>query len=101
MEEVGREVALGIVAITAVVDPELVGLAGGVGARPRFVRAVVDALPQVTARPVEVTVSPLGDRAGLLGAVALAAGVLDEDGRITSGPPPKGVSSSPGGAMET
>ena len=96
--EVGRDVALGIVAITAMVDPRLVVLSGGIGAQPRFLRAVEAALPQATSRPVDIVVSPLGDRAGLLGAVGLAAGVLDQQGRLTgsafparrtsAGPPP-------------
>jgi predicted NBD/HSP70 family sugar kinase len=82
IDAAGRDVALGIVAVTALVDPALVVLAGGVGARPRFVRAVAEALPRATTRPVELAVSALGDRAALLGAVVLAAGVLDTGGRL-------------------
>lgn len=79
---VARDVALGIVAVSALLDPQLVVLSGGIGAQPRFVAAVAAALPAATNRPVEVRASALGDRAALLGAVALAAGALDDDGRL-------------------
>lgn len=79
---VARDVALGIVAVSAMLDPQLVVLSGGIGAQPRFVDAVAAALPAVTTRPVELRVSALGDRAALLGAVALAAGALQDDGRL-------------------
>lgn len=82
IEEVGRDVALALVALIAVVDPRLVVLAGGIGAQPMFLRAVREALPTATPRPVDVVASALGDRAALLGAIALAAGVLDERGTL-------------------
>jgi glutamine---fructose-6-phosphate transaminase (isomerizing) len=86
IDAAGRDVALGIVAVTAMVDPGLVVLAGGVGAAPRFVRSVADALSRATTRPVELAVSALGDRAALIGAVALAVGFLDAEGRLTVTP---------------
>lgn len=82
LEEVARDVAVGIVAVTAVLDPAVVVLSGGIGAQPRFVHAVAEALPAATTRPVPVQASALGDRAALMGAVALAAGFLGDDGRM-------------------
>jgi glucokinase len=66
-----RDVALGVVALQAVLDPELVVLAGGIGARPLVAEAVGRVLPELGARPPHVVTTALGDHAGVIGAAAL------------------------------
>lgn len=73
VDEVAGGVALGIVVLVAVLDPELVVLAGGIGAHPRFAAAVAAALPRVVDDPPRLEVSALGERASLVGAIRLAA----------------------------
>jgi predicted NBD/HSP70 family sugar kinase len=65
--EVGKLAA----SLTAVLDPGLVVLGGGVGANPLLTKGVVDTLAGLS-WPTEVVVSRLGDRATVLGAAQLA-----------------------------
>jgi predicted NBD/HSP70 family sugar kinase len=67
--------ALGIAAVAAVVDPELVILGGGVGrSGDLLVPALEEELRRVSPLHPRVAVSTLGDDAVLLGAVATALG---------------------------
>jgi predicted NBD/HSP70 family sugar kinase len=68
----GRLLALAITAVTAVLDPALVILGGGVGSRPELVDPVRAGLAELGKAPVEVRSSSLGSRAAVLGAVNLA-----------------------------
>ncbi len=78
-----RYLALGLVAITAVLSPRRVALGGGVMQAPGLlerVRAeVATALAGYVAAP-ELVAPALGERAGVLGAVALAQARLAERG---------------------
>ncbi|WP_084579310.1 ROK family protein [Kutzneria sp. 744] len=71
VREHSREVGKLAVSLSAVLDPGLVVLGGGVGANPLLTRGVVDTLAELS-WPTEVVVSRLGDRATVLGAAQLA-----------------------------
>jgi predicted NBD/HSP70 family sugar kinase len=72
LAEAARRVAGGVLAIAAVIDPELVVLGGEVGAAPALAPAVQRALEPIAPFAVRVEASALGARASLLGAVAAA-----------------------------
>jgi len=72
IDEEARFIALAIVAVTAVLDPEAVVLGGGIGSRVELVEPVRRWVAALTADAPEIKTSLLGDRAGLLGAIAVA-----------------------------
>ncbi len=79
LDETAHTVALAITAIAAILDPKLVVLGGSVGARPELAERVRAAMGSLYARPIDIRVSALGARAGLVGALSLAANRLHND----------------------
>jgi predicted NBD/HSP70 family sugar kinase len=76
IDATARSVALAVTSLAALLDPEMVVLGGSVGVRPELVERVRAAMPKLYSRPVDVRASALGARAGLVGAVSLAANRL-------------------------
>lgn len=72
INEVARTVALAIVAIRAVIDPEIVITGGSIGSRPELVERIRAILPSCTPEPVPLEISLLGGRAALIGAISTA-----------------------------
>lgn len=72
VREVARDVALAIVAVSAVLDPQLVVVGGSVGSHRLLFDEVAGTVPSLTARPPTVVASATGDRASLYGALAVA-----------------------------
>lgn len=72
VDEEARLLALGISATVAVLDPELVVLGGGIGARPELLEPVRHWLSRLMARPPRVESSAFGNRATMVGALATA-----------------------------
>jgi predicted NBD/HSP70 family sugar kinase len=72
IDEEGRLIAQAIVAVASVLDPELVVLGGGIGAREDLLPPVRRWLARLMRNPVEVHTSVLGHRAALVGALAVA-----------------------------
>ena len=72
MEQVARDLALGIAAVVAVLDPELIVLGGGIGSTVPFASRVESALDSATSLPTVMAISELGHRASVVGAVAVA-----------------------------
>ena len=72
IDEVARVLAMALVAICGVVDPETVIFGGSVGARKELVERVNFHLARCIPTPPACTVSTLGSQAGLLGAVGIA-----------------------------
>jgi predicted NBD/HSP70 family sugar kinase len=70
VEEEARTVALAIVSVSAVLDPQLVVLGGGVGSNPGLLEPVRRYVAQAFPRPLQIEVSALGDAAAFYGAVA-------------------------------
>jgi predicted NBD/HSP70 family sugar kinase len=76
VDEVARLLAQTLMAVRAVLDPELVVLGGSIGSRPELVEAVRGFLGRCMAEPLRVEASPLGNRAAIVGAVATALSAL-------------------------
>lgn len=72
VEEEAQLVAAAILAVCTVVDPELVIMTGGIGADPEFVTQVRTAAKEIAPHEVPIERSQLGERAGVVGAVAAA-----------------------------
>ncbi|PSC06080.1 ROK family transcriptional regulator [Alsobacter soli] len=72
VEEVARLLAQALMAVRAVLDPELIVLGGSIGARPELVDAVRSLLPRFMPEPLRVEPSALGSRAAIVGAVGTA-----------------------------
>ncbi|HEY0121892.1 MAG TPA: ROK family protein [Rhizobium sp.] len=64
--------ATSLVAIAAVVDPERLIFGGSVGARPELVERIAFYLSRCVPVPLSCTISALGSKAGLIGAIAAA-----------------------------
>jgi len=73
LDDEARLVALGIAAVAAVVDPALVVLSGGVGAVAGLLPPVRSHVATLCPRPPRVVTGALGERAPLVGALAIAA----------------------------
>lgn len=65
-----RLVAMAVAAITTVVEPSLVVLGGGIGAKPLLLEPVRTHLARIVPRPPSLASSALGDEAGLVGAIS-------------------------------
>ncbi|MFL5626253.1 MAG: ROK family protein [Ktedonobacteraceae bacterium] len=73
VEQEGRRLALAIAAITAVLDPELIVLGGGIGQRSELLLPPLERrLQQLTPLRPHIVTSKLGDDSVLLGAIATA-----------------------------
>jgi predicted NBD/HSP70 family sugar kinase len=77
--DTARLIALAVSAVAVITDPKLVVLGGSIGARPEFARIVSEHLSLLGPRPVEIRPSALGNRASVVGAVAVALNRLHED----------------------
>lgn len=63
--------------VVAMLDPSLVLLGGGVGGNPAFVASVGQGMAGLLSGPAAIRAAALGDRAGIVGAAALAWEVAD------------------------
>lgn len=70
--QAGRALGEAAVAITAVIDPEVLVLGGPVGIHPLLLAQVQDALDVLAPAPTKVVASALGEAAPLHGALELA-----------------------------
>lgn len=64
--------ARAVLAISAVIDPEIVIVTGGIGSDPMLVEHVRTALAGISPHDIHVERSALGDRCGVIGALAAA-----------------------------
>ena len=67
-----EHVARALLALMALIDPDMIVLGGSVGARAEFIARVAKHVQRAWPRPVELVRSQSGGRAGLLGALELA-----------------------------
>ena len=73
VEQEGQHLALAIAAITAVLDPELIVLGGGIGKRGELLLPPLERrLQQLTPLRPRIVASKLGDDSVLLGSIAIA-----------------------------
>ena len=70
--QAGRALGEAAMAITAVIDPEVLVLGGPVGIHPLLLAQVQDTLDQLAPAPAKVVASALGETAPLQGALELA-----------------------------
>lgn len=71
IDDTAKWTALGIASVIALCDPELIVLGGGFGTRREVVARIRAHLRRCLTRPVPVVPSILGNRAALLGAIAI------------------------------
>jgi predicted NBD/HSP70 family sugar kinase len=96
-----RALAMGIAAVCAVIDPELIVLGGGIGSNPHLLGTVRDALGRLLPGPPPVERSALGNAAPLHGAVAVALRLARERLLpLAGGEPSSGVTGIAAGAAE-
>lgn len=76
LDEVARTLAEAILAVSAIIDPERVVLGGSIGARIELLDRVRHFLPRCMPTPPECTISRLGSRAALYGAIASSLDLL-------------------------
>jgi predicted NBD/HSP70 family sugar kinase len=74
-----RLIAMAIAAVSAVVDPDLVVLGGGIGANHVLLEPVRAYVARIFPRPVEIQISALGDGAAFYGALAAGLRVAREE----------------------
>jgi predicted NBD/HSP70 family sugar kinase len=72
IDEVARIIAIAILAVQSVIDPEVVLLGGSIGVRPELRTQVAAQLARCMRDPVPVEISALGSRATLVGAIGSA-----------------------------
>jgi predicted NBD/HSP70 family sugar kinase len=72
VNELARNIALGIRAICSILDLGEIILGGGIGSRQDLYKKVLDHLKKSMVNPPNVKVSTLGARAGLVGAMSYA-----------------------------
>ncbi|MGH9246659.1 MAG: ROK family protein [Acidimicrobiales bacterium] len=71
IDEEARTVALAIVTVAAVLDPQLVVLGGGVASNPGLLEPVRRHVARLFPRPLEIRTSALGDAGAFHGAIAV------------------------------
>src|ERR1700722_2579820 len=78
IDDTARLVALAAAIVVATADPRLIVLGGSIGARPEFAKKVSEELSLLLSHPIEMRPSALGNRAGVVGALAVALSRLHE-----------------------
>jgi predicted NBD/HSP70 family sugar kinase len=76
VDEIARLITIGISAVCATTDPELLVLGGSIGRRDEIAERVRAILPRVQRSRVEIRASILGNRATLVGALGMALNQL-------------------------
>lgn len=76
IDEVGRVIATAVLAVHAVIDPEIVVMGGSIGARPELKLRIEAHLARCMRQPARVEISALGNRAALIGAIGSAIDLM-------------------------
>lgn len=79
LDATARSVAIAVVTLQSLLDLELIVFGGSIGVRPELYERVRKAIPSLYSRPIAIAPSQLGDRAGLVGAVCVAAQALRQN----------------------
>ncbi|MFC7704452.1 ROK family protein [Plastorhodobacter daqingensis] len=69
LDDLARLLALAILSVSAVIDPEMIVLGGSIGSRPELLAALRGHLLRCMAPAPDCRISALGNRAGVIGAV--------------------------------
>jgi len=98
LEEVARIVALAVLSVSSLIDPELVVFGGSIGSRPELLAEIDRALARCMASPTRTAISSLGARATLIGAIGTGLDRLHESlfgiGPSLGAAPPQASSSA-------
>lgn len=85
IDQLGREIGIGIANLVSVLNPDRVILTGGLGARPELIESVRGTVREfaqpVAGANVEISTSPLGSSSVLLGAARSALSAIGKDDR--------------------
>lgn len=99
LNELAKRLALGVAATCAIIDPEKIVFGGSIGSRPELIGRVQEALPNCMRRPPSIEVSSLGNRTGIVGAIARGLEELHElthgSGVIQAGQPAPTLAMAP------
>ena len=76
LTEVARSLAVAILAVSAVLDPQRIVLGGSIGAREELLERIRAFMPLCIPNPPECVVSTLGRSAGLLGTISQSQDLL-------------------------
>jgi predicted NBD/HSP70 family sugar kinase len=79
VDETARHAALAAASVAALFDPQLIVVGGSIGGRPEFLDRLQIHAARCAPRPVEICASALQNRAGIVGALAVALNWLHED----------------------
>jgi predicted NBD/HSP70 family sugar kinase len=79
VDDTARIAALAAASVAVLFDPQLIVMGGSIGARPEFLQRVQGYLSRCAPRPIELRTSALQNRAGVVGALAVALNWLHED----------------------
>jgi predicted NBD/HSP70 family sugar kinase len=79
IDDTARTAALGLAAVAALFDPQLIVVGGSIGGRPEFLQKISGYVSACSPRSVEIRASALQNRAGVVGALAVALNWLHED----------------------
>ena len=79
IDETARVAALAAAAVAALFDPQLIVVGGSIGGRPEFLNRLQAHAALCAPRPLEICASALQNRAGVVGALAVALNWLHAD----------------------
>jgi len=79
IEETARIAALAAASVAALFDPQLIVVGGSIGGRPEFLERLQAYAARCAPRPIDICASALQNRAGVVGALAVALNWLHED----------------------
>lgn len=79
LDEVARTLAVAILAVSAVLDPQRIVLGGSIGARADLLQRISRFMPLCIPNPPECVVSTLGRSAGLLGTISQSQDLLRQN----------------------
>jgi predicted NBD/HSP70 family sugar kinase len=79
IDETARTAALAAASVAALFDPQLVVVGGSIGSRPEFLQRLQTHVARCAPRPLDIRPSALQNRAGVVGALAVALNWLHED----------------------
>ncbi|HLW92894.1 MAG TPA: ROK family transcriptional regulator [Roseiarcus sp.] len=79
IDETARNAALAAASVAALFDPQLLVIGGSIGARPEFLERLKTHIARCAPRPLGIRASALQNRAGVVGALAVALNWLHED----------------------
>lgn len=79
LDAVSVDVSRALLALLALLDPDIVVFGGSIGSRPEFIARVEQRIAAAWLRPVSIARSSTGGRAGLIGALEMARNAMLDD----------------------